>query len=126
MVLKQLLWVFVGGGLGACLRFFMAKIPALNGGNFPWSTFIANMLGCFLIGLLSGWLIKNDLLRSNTGLFLLTGFCGGLTTFSTCSNESLTLLRHNPLFYLIVYNLSSLGLGIIFVGLGYFLLKINS
>ena len=126
MLGKQLLWVFLGGGLGASLRFVFSKMLPSSTTHFPWATFIANMLGCFLIGLLSGWLLKNDLLKSETSLFLLTGFCGGLTTFSTLSNESLLLLRQNQLMGLLIYNLSSFGFGILLVASGYFLVKFYS
>jgi CrcB protein len=126
MLGKQLLWVFLGGGLGASLRFVFFKMLPSSTTHFPWATFTANMLGCFLIGLLSGWLLKNDLLKSETSLFLLTGFCGGLTTFSTLSNESLLLLRQNQLMGLLIYNLSSFGFGILLVASGYFLVKFYS
>jgi CrcB protein len=126
MLGKQLLWVFLGGGLGASLRFVFSKMLPSSTTHFAWATFTANMLGCFLIGLLSGWLLKNDLLKSETSLFLLTGFCGGLTTFSTLSNESLLLLRQNQLMGLLIYNLSSFGFGILLVASGYFLVKFYS
>ncbi|MGB0256484.1 MAG: fluoride efflux transporter CrcB [Flavobacteriaceae bacterium] len=126
MLGKQLLWVFLGGGLGASLRFVFTKIFPSSGSFFPWATFTANMLGCFFIGLVSGWLLKHGLLKSETSLFLLTGFCGGLTTFSTLSNESLLLLRQNQLMGLLVYNLSSFGFGIFLVASGYFLAKFYS
>ena len=123
MLFKQVLLVFIGGGVGACLRFLLTIILPNSSNTFPWATFVANMLGCLLIGLISGWLIKSQLIRSDLSLLLLTGFCGGFTTFSTFSHESYTLFKTNQYTQLFLYNASSIFLGVLLVGIGYLMSK---
>ena len=123
MLIKQVLLVFIGGGVGACLRFLLTIILPNSSNTFPWATFVANMLGCLLIGLISGWLIKSQLIRSDLSLLLLTGFCGGFTTFSTFSHESYTLFKTNQYTQLFLYNASSIFLGVLLVGIGYLMSK---
>lgn len=123
MIGKHLLLIFVGGGIGACLRYALTVAIPSSQSTFPWATFIANLVGCFLIGAISGWLLKSQLYRSDLTLLLITGFCGGFTTFSTFSHESLGLLKSDQIGLLILYSASSLIFGIILVGIGYFLIK---
>ena len=123
MLIKQVLFVFIGGGVGACLRFLLTIILPNSSYTFPWATFIANMLGCLLIGLISGWLIKSELIRSDLSFLLLTGFCGGFTTFSTFSHESYTLFKTNQYTQLFLYNASSIFFGVLLVGIGYLMSK---
>ncbi len=73
--------------------------------NFPLATFITNVLGCFLIGLILGILDKNNLTDSNLKWFLVTGFCGGFTTFSTFGHENLTLLQNQNSLTALLYHL---------------------
>ena len=82
----------LGGGLGSVARWLISKFlnPFVTHG-FPWGTFLVNLVGCFLIGILGGVLTREGSSES-TKLFWITGFLGGFTTFSTFSLESLTLL----------------------------------
>ena len=91
-VMKSLLYIFIGGGTGSVLRYLLTiAIQRQTGTAFPWGTFAVNFLGCILIGvfytLTSRIHITNEL-----RLLLTIGLCGGFTTFSTFSNESLQLL----------------------------------
>ena len=56
--MKSFFYVFIGGGLGSLFRFAISKLISISKNEFPWSTFFANLIGCFLIGLLLGWAIK--------------------------------------------------------------------
>jgi CrcB protein len=87
---KQLILIFLGGGTGSVLRALVARWMAPF--SFPFGTLLVNVLGCFLIGFLYA-LFGRQLLSDQSRLVLAVGFCGGFTTFSTFSNESLHLLR---------------------------------
>lgn len=89
-----MLYVFLGGGFGSLLRYFLSlHLPkGAEGGAFPYATFSANLLGSLLIGLLAGYLMRHREAET-IRLLLVSGFCGGFTTFSTFSSETLTLLR---------------------------------
>ncbi|AUC16124.1 protein CrcB [Tenacibaculum sp. SZ-18] len=121
--MKQLLLVFIGGGLGSVLRFLLGKM--LNNGDtgIPIGTFVANILGSLLIGCILGFAAKNDTLTQNQMLLLATGFCGGFTTFSTFAYENHVFLKSGDFLIFATYAIASFGLGILAVFLGIFLVK---
>jgi CrcB protein len=90
---------------------------------FPLATFIANVSGCMLIGLFIGLLDKCHWQDDSLKLFLITGFCGGYTTFSTFSLENIRLLEGHHYYTFALYASCSLIAGIASVGLGFFLSK---
>ena len=124
--MRGFILIFIGGGLGSVFRFLISKYLEISKGSFPWATLIANFIGCFLIGLLLGWGLKNQNLRSDIFLFTTIGFCGGLTTFSTFSMENMLFLKSGDYFSFISYSLLSLIGGILFVGLGHLLFKFSA
>lgn len=123
-MLKNLLLVALGGGLGSAFR-FLANIVAIK--NFPgkihYATFFVNVLGCFLIGLLIGYLQKNATENETLKLLLITGFCGGFTTFSTFGLENYSFIQSGNLQQALFYTAFSIIIGILFVGFGIYLIK---
>jgi CrcB protein len=123
--MKSLVYVFLGGGLGSLFRFLLSKFITTSKNGFPWSTLFANFIGCLLIGILLGWAIKNNNLRSDLYLLLAVGFCGGLTTFSTLSLEGLSFLKAGDYTSFISYVVASVVGGIVFVALGHYLFRLT-
>tara|TARA_B100000900_G_scaffold415284_1_gene444606 strand:+ start:23378 stop:23755 length:378 start_codon:yes stop_codon:yes gene_type:complete len=117
--MKQLILVFLGGGIGTVLRFIISKLIPHNDSGFPWSTFSANLIGCFIIGLISGYFFKTSSTnQSDILLFATVGICGGFTTFSTFAYENLNFLKSGDFIFFITYTLGSFILGILMVYFG--------
>lgn len=89
----NILCVFLGSGLGGACRYIIGKLiqPLAHGSLFPWGTFLVNIGGCFLIGLLYALIDKGSLGNTQIRLLATVGFCGGFTTFSTFINENYLL-----------------------------------
>ena len=120
--MKQLLLVIIGGGLGSGLRFLSSKWLASWTNFVVFPTLVVNVLGSLLIGYLTGLFLKNNLSQEQS-LLLVTGFCGGFTTFSTFALENSNFLKNGDYLSLLLYTLGSFVLGISFVFLGLYLAK---
>lgn len=119
-MIKNLLLVLLGGGFGSIARYLMSYFFTKNNvSNFPWATFIANSLGCLIIGLLFGYIQKNNLQNETFKLLLITGFCGGFTTFSTFSLENIQFIQNQNYNLAIIYTLASLFVGLLAVIIGF-------
>jgi fluoride exporter len=119
-MIKNFILVGLGGGIGSIARYVSQKWFNENYPQpFPWGTFTVNLLGCFLIGIIYAASEKTSLLSPHVRLLLITGFCGGFTTFSTFAFENMNLLRSGDNLYFIIYTVASviLGVGAVFVGI---------
>ncbi|WP_339665405.1 fluoride efflux transporter CrcB [Maribacter arcticus] len=121
--MKQFLLVFLGGGLGSILRYWISKNLNSYYSNFYLGTFLVNIIGCLLIGILIGLSLKHNYITQNQTLLLATGFCGGFTTFSTFALESNILLKESSILYTSLYLGLSVALGILAISFGLWLCK---
>ena len=109
-MIRNLLLVALGGAGGSVLRYLLSNINT----SFPWGTFAVNVLGSFLIGLLVGFMSKG-VLSPEMKLLLVTGFCGGFTTFSTFANESFSMMKAGDVLLTALYVGASVIIGILAV-----------
>jgi fluoride exporter len=122
--LKTLIIIALGGGIGSVLRYLTALlVNKYFASSFPYATFLTNIFGCLLIGLFCGLFEKNINLSSELRFFLVTGFCGGYTTFSTFSNENIQLLESNQMLIAFLYMGLSVFVGLIATWFGLWIVK---
>lgn len=121
--MKQLILVFLGGGLGSVLRFIVGKWLNNSENGIPYGTFAANIIGSLLIGVILGLAAKNESLTQSQTLLLATGFCGGFTTFSTFAYENHLFLKSGDFMSFAIYTIASFVVGFLAVFLGIFLVK---
>ena len=97
---RSIVFVGLGGLIGSVARYLVAVFFASYGPwTFPLATFLVNVAGCFIIGVLFGLTDRAQLMSPEWRLFLTTGFCGGFTTFSTFSYESVRLMQDGEFLY---------------------------
>ena len=115
--IRNLIYIFIGGGLGSVLRFLISNYTQKlwNVNSFPMGTFVVNIIGCFLIGMLTSYFLKED---NYLKFLLITGFCGGFTTFSTFSAENYSLYQSGNYPILLFYILLSVMVGLVAVYAG--------
>jgi CrcB protein len=121
----ELLVVALGGGIGAAARFMVdGEIRTRHSGGFPWGTFVVNVVGSFLIGAFStlffvliGRGVPGDLAHL-LQIALTVGLCGGFTTFSTATVESVRLAQSGRLRLALANALGTLAMTVTAAGLG--------
>ncbi|HEY6953329.1 MAG TPA: fluoride efflux transporter CrcB [Bacteroidota bacterium] len=117
--------VFVGGGLGAAARYgLQGLVYQKTGTGFPYGTLAVNILGCFLIGLLTSSMEERFLVQPSIRLFLTIGILGGFTTFSSFSFETISLIRDGEVLFALANALGSLLLCLLCTWIGFQLGKL--
>lgn len=117
----------VGGALGSVARFWLTgAIAALTGPRFPWGTLLINVVGSFVIGLVGGLTLVPDRLgwHPDVRIFLMTGVCGGFTTFSAFSLQALELAQAGEIGSAAFYALASVVLCVAFTWAGILLARV--
>jgi len=117
--MRTLLLVFIGGGLGSLMRYAVNRwISNMVVSAFPYGTFLVNITGCFLIGFIVFYTERYGNPSVPWRLFLVTGLCGGYTTFSSFSFENTQLITDHRIFVFLVYAAGSVLLGLLATYLG--------
>ncbi len=110
--MRAILLIFVGGGIGSVLRYALSRwVNNSIISHFPLGTFIVNIIGCFLIGFIIFYTERDQEHVQEWRLLLVTGLCGGFTTFSAFSMENVQLLIDQRIFIAFLYIAGSVALG---------------
>lgn len=113
-MIKNILLIGLGGSLGSICRYLCQRwISVYYPHQFPWGTFGVNIAGCFLIGVFWGMSFKTFDNNESWKLFLMTGLCGGFTTFSAFTLEGIGLIKEQRLFLFFSYVAGSVLLGLL-------------
>ena len=113
-MIKNILLIGLGGGIGSiarylCQRWFAISYPQ----PYPWATIGVNIVGCFLIGIFWGLTFKSFAANESWKLFLMTGLCGGFTTFSAFTLEGIGILKEQRTGLFFTYIITSVVLGLV-------------
>ena len=123
--MKEFIIVGIGSFFGGGLRYAVGRIVGVGASTaFPLSTFVVNIVGCLLIGMLSTIALRQGWLTPTMRLLLITGFCGGFTTFSTFISENVNLYSSGHQLMSLAYMSASIIVGIVAFWLGCMIIKI--
>ena len=117
------IFVGLGGFLGAVCRYLIGLVPMKAQPVFPVKTFLINIIGAFVIGLIAALVAKNSSMDPHLILFLKVGICGGFTTFSTFAFETTDLLQSGNTGMALLYAILSVVLGVLAVFAAQILVK---
>lgn len=113
-----------GGFIGTCLRFLTGKLAhVITVSAFPWGTFAVNIIGSFVIGIFFGLAEKTHLISPSMNVFLITGFCGGFTTFSSFADDMWVLGSKGDWSTFVFYLAASVICGVLLVWAGRALIR---
>jgi CrcB protein len=119
--MNNILLVFLGGGLGSLVRYGISVYVRNNySSSFPWATLCSNILSCVILALTIGYFSQKAELSSSLKTLLVVGFCGGFSTFSSFSYETVELMRSGDLLFAILNILISVSVCMILI---YFITK---
>ena len=120
----KLLLIGLGSAIGGIVRYLLSNmISESTSSVFPWGTFVVNVIGCFIIGLIYGAVDSGAGISANTRLFLTVGFCGGFTTFSTFAHENYLLFTSGSVLTVAAYGALSFFVGIVMAYAGHAVIK---
>ena len=118
-MIKAMLIAGLGGFMGTCLRYLTGRLCHLwQLGGFPLGTFVVNIVGSFIIGALLGLAERNNFITPTMNVLLVTGFCGGFTTFSSFADDIFLLMQQRNWTIFAIYTSLSIILGVFFVWIG--------
>jgi CrcB protein len=121
LMLRDFLLVGAGGALGSILRYAIMLLLPRTGQGVPWATLSVNLIGCFCIGLFAGLLPRNAWVSGIGWTFLVTGLCGGFTTFSAFALDGIKLLQAGAHLTALSYIVVSIIFGIVLCYAGFIL-----
>lgn len=104
--------VGIGGFIGAVCRYLIGLLPVSESCLFPVKTFLVNIAGCFVIGVITSAILKSASPHPRLVLFCKVGLCGGFTTFSSFALETETLLKNGNIKTALAYSLLSIAIGL--------------
>jgi CrcB protein len=117
--MKQILFVGLGGAVGSVLRYLTHVITMKHyAASFPLATFMVNFAGCFIAGMFFGLISQETSEAQNLKLLLITGFCGGFTTFSAFALENVRLVNSGNTTTAVLYTIASIAAGLLAVWIG--------
>ena len=118
MIIEGMLIAGVGGFVGTVGRYLTGLLgKKLFGSNYPVGTFAVNVIGCFIIGIFAGLWGRHELDTAMHAL-LISGFCGGFTTFSSFSHDSFAMIKKGEWMKFVCYIVPTVVLGLLMVWLG--------
>ena len=119
--MKEILLVGLGGFIGCVARFKLTVwvLQHTPDWRFPAGTLLVNLIGCFAVGAVSGWALKQGFVAQHTRIFLIPGILGGFTTFSAFGYETFAMLRRGEPLVAVSYVLTSVVCGLVLVWLGF-------